>query len=181
MRKFFIFISICSIVTLTACSSGSTNSSLGLNIAGIWRGNITSRFSGFRTTFVMTLRQADNTTVCDGTLAFEGPDPNNCFIGGEIVNCNFVGSRISFELQPALEPNTDEPVTETVVTGTDADGNPITEEQETDETELIPGGAGEILFTANASEDRMEGTFAAVSPGVCGNEAGNWNARPRGF
>ena len=174
MRKLFALISICAIVTLTACSSGSTNSSLGLNVAGIWRGSVTSRFSSFQRAFVMTIRQAENSAVCDGTLSFEGP-PAICFIGGQITNCTFVGSRIQFELTPALEPDLID------FQEIDQDGDGIPDDREENFT---PGGSGSILFTANASEDRMEGTFVAVSPTVdleCGNEAGNWRARPRGF
>lgn len=138
-------------LALAACSSGSTNSSGGLELAGQWNGSLRFNVAGTSNTFVLSLRHIENTTTLDGVFSFNSY-VGDCFSSGPVTG-NLVGSRIQLTL-------VGQSIKEVPVAG----GTPITVSQ-TVTTTLV----------GKTTNSTMSGTFT-VAGGPCSSQSGSWQA-----
>ena len=90
-------VALCLIALLAAgCSSGKSASEtgVGLELRGVWRGKLVFNASSQTAKFVMNLRQVeDSLVITDGQYQFEG-FRSSCFTAGTVTG-NVVGGRIA--------------------------------------------------------------------------------------
>lgn len=89
-------VALCLIAALAGCSSGKSASEtgVGLELRGVWRGVLVFNASDKRIKFTMNLRQIeDSLAIADGQYQFDG-FRDSCFTAGS-VSGNVVGARIA--------------------------------------------------------------------------------------
>lgn len=93
LKKFLVCLGIAVIVT--GCSSGGTNTSVGLNLTGSWSGVIRSSTTGQSATMTLSLTQAIDSSDVTGVATFG----RGACMGGANVTGSVAGSGINLTVE----------------------------------------------------------------------------------